>query len=66
VQQIRIGQRYRKVGGAWTVWQVVDVAQEQYGIRHYRISDAKDPSDVRLISEKALADRKFYQLIYET
>ncbi len=66
MQQIRVGQRYRKVGGAWTVWQVVAVAQEQYGIRHYRISDAKDPTDVRLISEKALADPKLYQLIEET
>lgn len=66
MREIQIGQRFRKVGGAWIVWRVVAVAPDQSGIRHCRIVDKKDSTDIKLISEKTLTDPSFYQLVEPT
>lgn len=65
MRQIQVGQRFRKVDSVRTVWQVVAVAPERGTPRHYRIVAMNDPSTVRLISEKALANPKLYQPLEE-
>jgi hypothetical protein len=42
------------------------VAPDQSGIRHCRIVDENDSTDIKLISEKTLTDPSFYQLVEPT
>jgi len=66
VRQIQIGQRFRKVDAARIIWRVIDVASVQSGIRHCRIVDENDPTNIKLISEMTLTNPKFYQLVRST
>ena len=66
VRNIQIGQRYRKVDAAWIIWRVIDVASDQSGIRHCRIVDGNDPTNIKIISEMTLTNPKFYQLVQAT
>jgi hypothetical protein len=61
--RIRVGQRYQKTDGAWVVWEVTEQGPVRDGVRHYRIADVKDRSNVKLISERTLADLKSYRPI---
>ena len=61
MREIQIGQRHRKVGASSIVWRVVAVVPDQSGIPHCRIVDERDTTNMKLISEKVLADTKFYQ-----
>ena len=63
--EAQVGQRYKKVDGAWMTWEVIDLKVDQEGIRHCRIADVNDRSNTKLISEKTLTNRKFYQLVSE-
>ena len=58
---IEVGQRYRELGAAGAVWQVVGVAKEWDGIRHYRIAKLVDPSTVKLLSESILTDTRHFR-----
>lgn len=59
--RIRVGQRYQKTDGVWVVWEVTELGPVRDGVRHYRIADVNDRSNVKLISERTLADLKSYQ-----
>jgi len=59
--RIKVGQHYRKTDGAWVIWEVTEIGPVRDGIRHYRIADVSDPSNVKLISERTLADLKSYR-----
>jgi hypothetical protein len=61
VREIQIGQRYRKVDAARPIWRVIDVG-DQSGIRHCRIVDENDPTNIKLISEMTLSNPRFYHL----
>ena len=63
VAEARIGQRYKKVDAAWVSWEVVDIGADLEGIRHCRIVDVNDRTNRKLIAEKTLTNRKFYQLV---
>jgi hypothetical protein len=64
VREIQIEQRYRKVDATRTIWRVIDVA-DRSGIRHCRIVDENDRTNIKLISENTLTNREFYRLIAE-
>ena len=61
----QIGQQYRKVGATKLVWEVVSIGVDPEGIRHCHIVDVKDRTNIKLISEKTLTNRKYYRLIAE-
>jgi hypothetical protein len=61
----QIGQRYRKVGATSFTWAVVSIGVDLEGIRHCRIVDVNDRTNIKLISEKTLTNRKYYRLIAE-
>jgi len=61
--RIEIGQRYRKTDSAWVTWEVTEIGPIRDGIRHYRIADVADRSNVKLISERTLTDAKSYRPI---
>ena len=63
--EARVGQRYKKVDAAWVTWEVVDMGANLEGVRHCRIVDVNDRTNKKLISEKTLTNRKFYQLVTE-
>ena len=65
MREIQIGQRHRKIGASLIVWRVVAVVPDQSGIRHCRVVAERDPTNMKLISEKVLADTKFYQPVAE-
>jgi len=44
---------------------VIDVA-DRGGIRHCHIVDENDPTNIKLISEMTLTNRRFYQLVEPT
>ena len=63
--EARVGQRYKKVGAAWVTWEIVDIRPDLEGVRHCRIVDLNDRTINKLIAEKTLTNRKFYQLVSE-
>jgi hypothetical protein len=65
VREIQIGQRYSKVDATRTIWRVIDVADRD-GIRHCRILDENDPTNIKLISEMTLTNPRFYHLVEPT
>ena len=62
MSETQIGQQYQKVGEARSVWTVIDVGTNLEGIPHCHIVDVSDRTNIKLISEKALTDRRFYRL----
>jgi len=64
VPEAQIGQRFRKVGAGWTVWEVIAIAYDRGNIRHCRIVDVNNRSISKLISEETLTNRKSYKLYY--
>jgi hypothetical protein len=65
VREVQTGQRYSKVDARRTIWRVIDVA-DRSGIRHCRIVDENDPTNIKLISEMTLTNPRFYQLVEPT
>ena len=61
----QVGQRYLKASATRFVWEVVSIGVDIEGIRHCHIVDVNDRTNIKLISEKTLTDRKFYRLIAE-
>jgi len=61
----QIGQRYRKVGATSFTWEVVSISVDLQGIRHCQIVDVNDRTNIKLISENTLTNRKFYRFIAE-
>lgn len=61
--KIELGQCYKKASAPWTLWEVVEEAFVRGGAHHFRIRALKDPTTVKLISEQALANERFYQLV---
>jgi hypothetical protein len=61
----QVGQRYLKVGAPSFVWEVVSIGVDLQGIRHCQIVDVNDRTNVKLISEPTLTNRRFYRLIAE-
>jgi hypothetical protein len=61
----QVGQRYSKVGATSFVWEVVSIGVDRQGIRHCQIVDVNDRTNIKLISEITLTNRKFYRLIAE-
>ena len=62
MREIRIRQRYKKFGAPWCSWKVLESVLDRNGLRHYRLCEMKDPSIIKLVSEHALANPRFYQL----
>jgi hypothetical protein len=65
VAAAQVGQRYSKVGATSFIWQVLSIVVDHEGIRHCHIVDVKDRTNIKLISEITLTNRKFYRLIAE-
>jgi len=63
MRAIEVGQRYKKAGMSWTVWEVVEEMVDRDRFRHLRLRDLKDPTNTKLVSERALANGKLYQLV---
>jgi hypothetical protein len=63
VRKVEVGQQYRKAGTSWKVWEVVDETVRHEGFRHLRLRDPRDPTNTKLVSERALANDKLYQLV---
>ena len=63
VTEARIGQRYKRLDAAWVVWEVVAVRPDLEGVPHCRIVDVNVRTNNKLISEKTLTNRQFYQLV---
>jgi hypothetical protein len=62
----QIGQRYRKVGPTSFAWAVVSIGVvDLEGIGHCQIVDVNDRTNIKLISEDTLTNRKYYRLIAE-
>jgi hypothetical protein len=61
----QVAQRYLKVGAPSFVWEVVSIGVDLQGIRHCQIVDVNDRTNVKLISEPTLTNRRFYRLIAE-
>jgi len=61
----QIGQRYSKLGATSFAWAVVSIGVVLEGIRHCRIVDVNDRTNIKLISETTLTNHKFYRLIGE-
>ena len=61
----QIGKRHGKVGATSFVWEVVSIGVDLQGIRHCQIVDVSDRTNVKLISEPTLTNRRFYRLIAE-
>ena len=59
--QIQIGNRFRKIGDRWMVWQVVGTVKDEEGVPHYLIADTNDRTNVKTISAIALADTARYE-----
>jgi len=65
VAETQIGQQYQKVGEARSTWRVTAVGTNLEGIPHCHIVDVSDRTNIKLISEKTLTDRRFYRLYVE-
>jgi len=65
VEKIEIGQRFKQTSPPGTVWQVLNVVTNPTDIRHLRIFSLDDPTIVKLISERTLADERLYRLVKE-
>lgn len=61
----QIGQRYRKVGATSFAWAVVSIGVDLEVIRHCHIVDVTDRTNIKLISENTLTNRKYDRLIAE-
>lgn len=57
----QIGEHYRKIDGAGSVWEVVAIHVDPNGIRHCRIANVDDHTNTKVISESTLMKRKFYR-----
>lgn len=64
--EARIGEQYRKIDGAGSVWQVVAIQVDPNGIRHCQIVNVSDRTSTKMISERTLITRKFYRRLAET
>lgn len=56
-----IGEHYRKIDGAGSVWEVVAIHVDQNGIRHCRLVNVGDHTDTKVIAESILMKRRFYR-----
>jgi hypothetical protein len=65
VAEARIGQRYRKIDGHGSVWEVVAIQADPNGIRHCQIVNVSDRTNAKVISESTLTKRKFYRVYAE-
>ena len=65
VSETQVGQEYQKVGEARSTWRVTAVGTNLEGIPHCHIVDVSDRTNIKLISEKTLTDRRFYRLCVE-
>jgi hypothetical protein len=65
VSETQVGQQYQKVGEARSTWRVTAVGTNLEGIPHCHIVDVSDRTNIKLISEKTLTDRRFYRLRVE-
>jgi hypothetical protein len=63
VQKVEIGQHYKEESARSIIWIVAEEAPRSGSIRHLRILKLNDPTTIKLISDRALADRKLYRLI---
>jgi len=59
---VQIGEHYRKIDGAGSVWEVVGIHVDPNGIRHCRLVNVSDHTDTKAISESTLMKRRFYRL----
>jgi hypothetical protein len=57
-----IGEHYRKIDGLGSVWEVVAINVDPNGIRHCRLVNVSDHTDIKAISEGTLTKRRFYRL----
>lgn len=63
MRKIKLGEHYKKTSAPWTVWEVVEETIDRGGVRHFRIRNLKEPTTMKLISEWALANERFYLLV---
>ena len=63
--EARIGQRYKKIDGQGSIWEVVAIQGDPNGIRHCRTVNVSDRTNTKVIAEGTLTKRKFYRLCAE-
>jgi hypothetical protein len=63
VRKVEVGQHYKEASAPLTIWEVAEETSGPGGIRHLRIHKLDDPTTIKLISERTLADAKLYRLI---
>jgi hypothetical protein len=63
VTHIEIGQLFRKMDMLVSIWQVVASFEDGSGVRHARLRNVADESVVKLISESALRNPKFFRRV---
>lgn len=63
--EARIGEQYRKIDGAGSVWKVVAIQVDPNGIRHCQIVNVRDLTNTKVISEMTLTRRKYYRRMVE-
>ncbi len=63
MRKVEVGLHYQETSAPLTVWEVAEETSGPGGIRHLRIHKLDDPTTIKLISERTLADAKLYRLI---
>ena len=63
MREARIGERYQKIEGVRSVWEVLSVETDLNGIRHCHIVDVIDRTNSKLIAEAILTKRRLYRLV---
>ena len=63
--EARTGQRYMKIDGHGSIWEVTAIQVDPNGIRHCQMVNVIDRTHTKVISENTLTKRKFYRLCTE-
>ena len=63
MRKVEVGEHYKEANSPYTIWEVAEEISGPGGIRHLRIHKLDDPTTIKLISERTLADAKLYRLI---
>jgi len=63
VRKVRIGERYKQIGGSRKIWEVADEIVDRVGIRHLLLVDTGDRTSTKLISERALGNQRLYEFV---
>ena len=63
---IEVGQRYKKLDGFATLWEVDACLPDAGVVPHVRLRSVDDPSVTKMISASTLRNQRFYQNVTPT